>query len=303
MAKAHHVIPLALSGNVTPDQAERLRETLNDALQRGLRLAIEKLDEHSARMVLDLQEKLQSEITSSVEKIIQRFTVSEKYKEEEAVSRREYPATYRVRPIEAQSTALRNLFPGLHNPMEKLARRTLPDGAEDWFAIPRWQCVAHTYGEAVQRVIDLLAENRRFSNRITDRLGDKFLRQSERSALGERIIAGQQHSHDILVIAAQLGLLYRGCSARRARVLMATNEFALGAFSVGCLLLTHPERLSHLDTLMLDCGGDEYSLRGDGTFDRVPLFDFDLGGIEFSVFYEDRSRNLWGTPTGFVFEM
>jgi hypothetical protein len=303
MAKAHHVIPLALSGNVTPEQTERLRDSLNDSLQRGLRLALEKLDEHSARMVLDLQEKLQTEITSSVEKIIQRFTISEKYKEEEALSRREYPATYRVRPIEAQSTALRNLFPGLHNPMEKLARRTLPDGAEDWFAIPRWQSVAHTYGEAVQKVIDLLAETRRFSNRITDRLGAKFLRQSERSALAERIIAGQQHNHDVLVIAAQLGLLYRGCSARRARVLMATNEFALGAFAVGCLLLTHPERLSHLDTLMLDCGGDEYSLRGDGSFDRVPLFDFDLGGIEFSVFYEDRARNLWGTPTGFVFEM
>jgi hypothetical protein len=303
MSKAHHVIPLALSGNVTPEQTERLRETLNDALQRGLRLALEKLDEHSARMVLDLQEKLQTEVTSSVEKIIQRFTVSEKYKEEEAVSRRQYPAPYRVRPIEAQTTALRNLFPGLHSPMEKLARRTLPDGAEDWFAIPRWQNVAHTYGEAVQKVIGLLAESRRFSNRITDRLGDKFLRQSERSALAERIIAGQQHNHDILIIAAQFGLLYRGCSARRARVLMATNEFALGAFAVGCLLLTHPERLSHLDTLMLDCGGDEYSLRGDGAFDRVPLFDFDLGGIEFSVFYEDRARNLWGTPTGFVFEM
>ena len=303
MSKAHHVIPLALSGNVTPEQTERLRETLNDALQRGLRLALEKLDEHSARMVLDLQEKLQTEVTSSVEKIIQRFTVSEKYKEEEAVSRRQYPAPYRVRPIEAQTTALRNLFPGLHSPMEKLARRTLPDGAEDWFAIPRWQNVAHTYGEAVQKVIGLLAESRRFSNRITDRLGDKFLRQSERSALAERIIAGQQHNHDILIIAAQFGLLYRGCSARRARVLMGTNEFALGAFSVGCLLLTHPERLSHLDTLMLDCGGDEYSLRGDGAFDRVPLFDFDLGGIEFSVFYEDRARNLWGTPTGFVFEM
>jgi hypothetical protein len=303
MAKAHHVIPLALSGHVTPAQSERLHETLNDALQRGLRLAVEKLDEHSARMVLDLQEKLQTEITSSVEKIIQRFTVSEKYKEEEAVSRREYPATYRVRPIEAQSTTLRNLFPGMHNPMEKLARRTLPDGAEDWFVIPRWQHVAHTYGEAVQKVIDLLAVHRRFSNRITDRLSPTFLRQCERTALAERIIAEQQHDHEMLVIAAQLGLLYRGCSARRARVLMAANEFAMGAFAVGCLLLTHPERLSHLDTLMLDCGGDEYSLRGDGSFDRVPLFDFDLGGIEFSVFYEDRARNLWGTPTGFVFEM
>lgn len=54
---------------------------------------------------------------------------------------------------------------------------------------------------------------------------------------------------------------------------------------------------------MVDCGGDEYSLGADGVFDRVPLFEYDLGGIEFSVFYNDRSRNLWGSPSGFLFKM
>ncbi len=37
-------------------------------------------------------------------------------------------------------------------------------------------------------------------------------------------------------------------------------------------------------------GGDEYSVRGDRTFDRVPLFDFDMSGVEFSIFYEDKAR-------------
>jgi len=32
-------------------------------------------------------------------------------------------------------------------------------------------------------------------------------------------------------------------------------------------------------------------MRGDSTFDRVPLFDFDLFGIEFRIFYDDRARN------------
>jgi hypothetical protein len=35
----------------------------------------------------------------------------------------------------------------------------------------------------------------------------------------------------------------------------------------------------------------------------VPLFDFDLGGVEFSIFYEDRARNLWGTPTAFAVKL
>jgi hypothetical protein len=69
------------------------------------------------------------------------------------------------------------------------------------------------------------------------------------------------------------------------------------------MLLTHPERLCNADTLMIDCSGDEYSIRGDGVFDRVPLYDYDLSGIEFSIFYEDRARFLWGTPTGFMVQV
>ena len=80
---------------------------------------------------------------------------------------------------------------------------------------------------------------------------------------------------------------------------MAANEFALGPF----ILLTHPERLFSESALMIDCPGDEYSFRGDYTFDRVPLFDYDSAVIEFSVFCKDRARDLWGNPSGFLFKM
>jgi hypothetical protein len=186
--------------------------------------------------------------------------------------------------------------------MEKLARKPLLEGAEGWFAIPRWQALAPTYNEAVEMVLEVLASKRKFQNRIVGRLGPTYLRQSERSKLAEKILADQQQGQDFMVIAAQAGMLHRGCSARRARVAMAGNEFGLGAFAVCCLLLTHSERLSAEDALMIDCGGDEYSVRGDYTFDRVPLFDYDISGIEFSIFYEDRSRNLWGTPSGFLYK-
>jgi hypothetical protein len=152
-------------------------------------------------------------------------------------------------------------------------------------------------------LLGVLASKRKVSNRIIGKLGDKFLRQSDRSKLAEKILAEQQGDNDILVVAAQAGMLHRGCSARRTRVALHGNEFGLGVFAFGCMLLTHPERLSTVDTLMIDCSGDEYSVRGDYTFDRVPLFDYDIGGIEFSIFYEDRARNLWGTPTGFLYKM
>jgi hypothetical protein len=302
-ATPRQIVPLHLSGNTTEQQNRMLQEFLGEAVQEAYKTAIEQLDRQSAQSVLDMDRKLKHEVAERVVEIIHRHTVSDKYKDEEVGSSRVYPPTYRVRPVEAQVTELRKVFPSLSGCQEKLARRELPQGAEAWFAIPRWQALAGTYNEAVEMLLGVLASKRRFSNRITGKLGEMYLRQAERSKLAEKILADQQQGNDIVVVALQAGMLHRGSSARRTRVAMAGNEFGIGVFAFGCMLLTHPERLSTGDTLMIDCGGDEYSVRGDYTFDRVPLFDFDMAGIEFSIFYEDRARNLWGTPTGFLYKL
>jgi hypothetical protein len=296
-------VPLHLSGNTTEQQNRMLQDLLGEAHHEAYATAIEQLDRQSAQAVLDMGRALKHEVAETVVKIIYRHTVSSKHKDEEVGSTRVYPPTYRVRPIEAQVSELRRAFPILARCDEKLARRKLPEGAEAWFAVPRWQALAPSYNEAMEMAIGVLASRRRFSNRITGKLSKLFLRQAERSQLAEKILAEQQEGSDILVIGAQMGMLHRGSSARRTRVSLAGNEFGLSSFAIACILLTHPERLSTSDTLMIDCGGDEYSVRGDSTFDRVPLFDFDLAGIEFSIFYEDRARSLWGTPSGFLYKL
>lgn len=300
---SHQFVPLHMSGNTTEQQNQMLMSFLDEAVQHAYRTVIEQLDRQSAQAVLEAAKKLKPEVSGLLVEAIQRHTISDKFKDEEVASNRVYPPTYRVRPIEAQVTALRTLFPVLESCHEKLARKPLLEGAEAWFAIPRWQALAPTYNEAVEMLLGALATKRKLSNRIVGKLGEKFLRQSERSKLAEKILAEQQGGNDILVVPAQGGMLHRGCSARRTRASLAGNEFGLGMFSIGCMVLTHPERLSTADTLMIDCGGDEYSVRGDYTFDRVPLFDYDIGGVEVSIFYEDRARNLWGTPTGFLYKM
>jgi hypothetical protein len=299
----HQIVPLHLSGNTTEEQNRLLQESLDDAVKTAYATAIEQLDRQSVQAVLDVDRKLRSEVAEKVVEIIHRHTITDKYKDEQVPSNRVYPPTYRVRPVEAQVTELRKLFPSLGSCQERLARRQLPAGAEAWFAIPRWQALASTYNEAVDMLLGILTSKRRFSNRIIGKLGETYLRQTERSKLAESILADQQPTSDILVVGAQAGMLHRGSSARRTRVSMAGNEYAMGVFAFGCILLTHPERLSTGDTLMIDCGGDQYSVRGDYTFDRVPLFDYDMAGIEFSVFYEDRARNLWGTPSGFLYKL
>ncbi len=299
----HQIVPLHLSGNTTDQQNKQLQELLGAAVQEAYQTAIEHLDRQSAQTVLDKGKTLRSEVACKVVEIIHRNTASDKFMDEEMGSNRVYPPTYRVRAGGGAGDGAEEALPQSGQLHGKAGRRPLPDGAEAWFVIPRWQALAQTYNEAVQVVLEVLATKRRFSNRIIGRLGPEYLRQSERTKLAEKILAEQQEGNDLLVVAAQAGLLHRGSSARRTRVAMAGNEFCMGVFAFACMLLTHPERLSSGDTLMVDCGGDEYSMRGDYTFDRVPLFDYDLSGIEFSIFYEDRARNLWGTPTGFLYKL
>jgi hypothetical protein len=303
MAATHTIVPLHLSGNTTEEQNQQLQRCLGDAVHDAYLTAIEQLDKQCAQTVLEAKRAVKADIVKAVTEIVQSHTISSKYEEEEVGSDRSYPSTYSVRPVEAQVTELRKGFPALGACQEKLGRLPLPQGAEGWFAIPRWEAVAPTYNEAVERILEILAKKRRISNRIAGRLSEKYLRQTERCQLAETILADQQPGCDILVVAAQAGMLHRGCSARRTRASLAGNEFCLGAFAVASLLITHTERLSVGDSLMIDCGGDQYSPRADYTFDRVPLFDFDISGIEFSIFYEDRARNLWGSPTGFLYKL
>ncbi|HWT66320.1 MAG TPA: hypothetical protein VN151_09400 [Terracidiphilus sp.] len=295
------VLPFPISGDTSVSQREDLQKLLVDTLLESGEELIAGLDRRAADVLLLANKKLQAEITDALAQVILRNTASDKYRDEIVESRREYPRSYVMRPVEAQVTDLRSIFPSLGPCMEKLARRAIPAGPEAWFAIPRWQAVARTYGEAVELALDALARRRRFSHRIQGRTGPEHLRQSERALLAESALAAQQPHQDIYVVAAQFGRRHRGASARRARVAMASHEFGLGVFAVACMLLTHPERLANDQTLMVDCSGDEYSIRGDSTFDRVPLFDFDLSGIEFSIFYEDRAWNIWGTPSGFLY--
>ena len=303
MATSILVTPLNITGNTTSEQLEAMRRFLGEAVAEASRTAIEKLDRQTAQLVLDIQQQLKTEFTAAVVEIVQRHTISDKYKDEETFSNREYPSTYRVKPIEAQVAALRKLFPSLGTCMVRIGRRPVPEGAEAWFAIPRWQALAPTYEEAVELVLETLAQQRKFANRMQGRLTSAYLRPIERTQRAFAILGEQQPGNDILLAGVQMGRLHRGCSARRTRVIMLGNEFGLGVFAFACILLTHPERLSSGEGLMVDCGGDEYSLSGDGVYDRVPLFDYDLGGLQFSVFYSDRSRNLWGSPSGFLFQM
>ena len=81
---------------------------------------------------------------------------------------------------------------------------------------------------------------------------------------------------------------------------MSANEFGLGAFAVGIMLLTHPERLQHHDDLWIDCAGDEYSPVAVGIFGHAPCFDFRGVEIGFGTRWTGAPRARYGAVSGFL---
>jgi hypothetical protein len=213
-----------------------------------------------------------------------------------------YLSGYKPKSIPKQTTILRQLFPGIGFADKNIANQQLPKNAEGWFAIPRWQSIAETYGKAVQKVLDLIKQTRngKFHNYLKDQLDLENLRQNDKTAKMFKRLEAQQKDHDILVVAAQFGLRHRGRSVCQARKVMNFKEFGLGAFAVGIMILTHAERLQQFDDLWIDCAGDEFSPGADGDFSAIPCFQFCCDRIELSARWIDDDMNNYGSASAFL---
>src|SRR3989338_4299574 len=94
-------------------------------------------------------------------------TASPFFANEEAKSNYGYPQGYAVKPVYEQLVELSKHLNGL-NPSSVLARSkelpVLPAGAEGWFVVPRWENVASSYNDAVEKVLDLIGKTRTLYN-------------------------------------------------------------------------------------------------------------------------------------------
>ncbi len=289
---------------ITDGQKKQYKRFVEDATNRGVELALEKvpLDKTGFQRLLENGDEFNSAIAEVIVAKTRELSVSNQFANEEVKSSYGYLSGYKPKGITEQTNILRQLLPGIGFADEKLASQLVPESAEGWFAIPKWQSVAPTYGEAVQKVLDLIKKTRdgKFYNYREGQLGPKNLRQSEKSAKMFQKFGEEQKDFDILVIPAQFGILHRGRSVRRAREVMNANQFGLGAFAIGIMLLTHPERLQNYDDLWIDCAGDEFSPGADGDFSEAPLFDFGDGRVGFRTDWVSDAYDLYGSASGFV---
>ncbi len=260
------------------------------------------LDKHGEQRVIEHVDEFAEAIRIAALASLKNLSVSDKFKDEEVASNCGYPSDYKPKGIAEQINRLRELFPGISFADEKIALGELPKHAEGWFAIPKWQTVAPIYGEAVEKVLAMINRNRdgNFYNFLKGQLGPDKLRQSAKSASMLKKLGDEQKDHDILIVPAQFGIRHRGRSIRRAREVFAGNEFGLGAFEVGIMLLTHPERLMNENDLWIDCAGDEYVLCADDVFLRAPIISFLDSRIRLNDRWIDYVGNNYGSASAFV---
>lgn len=223
--------------------------------------------------------------------------------EEEDESYFSYPSGYKPKGIAEQIKTLCKFFPCLNGSTarESIAEKPFPAGAEGWFAIPRREKIAPTYNEAVKKVLAAVKTKCKGSLDNRCRLGSKYLRQTTKTARMFQKLGDKQKGHDILIVPAQFGFRHRGRCVYRVRRVINASEFGLGAFAVGIMILTHPERLPQDYGLQIDCAGDAYSPDGSSRFEGVPVFGAgNFYEIEFENRWFVKADGQYGSASGFV---
>lgn len=259
----------------------------------------EGLDEDQAQRVIE-----NPEFSADLRTTLRKFATPQEFANEEVSSNYGYLSGYREpKSIGAQLKILRELFPTAQSASmnTQIILSGNQPGSEGLFAIPRWQLIAPTYGQAVELVLEALKKQRKgkFENYRQGQLGSDRLRETDQKRLALERLASQQAGYDILVVAAQFGLRHRGRSVRRARAVMGGQEFGLGACEIGIMLLTRPERLKTHDDLWIDSAGDEYSPGADGQFGSVPYFSFRDGQLEFDTYWVSAASDGCGSASAF----
>lgn len=259
-----------------------------------------------AQRVLESDE-FATAMRQAAETALASLLVTNKYADEEVESKYGYLSGYAPKSLAEQVKRIIELYPQLKD-SKVVDPGELPKGAEGWFAAPNiWKensLLTGTYNDSLRRVLEMIKTDRngKFHNYREGQIGPDRLRQTTRAkAVFEKLSEEQGHP-DILVIPAQFGIMHRGRSVRRAReVVMDQNQFGLGAFVTGIMLLTHPDRLKHYDDLWIDCAGDEYDdpVSGD-RFGHAPFFEFRVGEVRFDAVWTDDVGDGYGSSSGFL---
>ncbi len=173
----------------------------------------------------------------------------------------------------------------------------------DWIENPLvyvWNESLGGYHNALELVLKAIANERKLYNYRERQLTPEHLRQSEATREAELKLKADQPG-DFLVVPSQVGDRWGNYSVKEVRESYGEGEFGLSSVAVGCLALSHPNRLVRWEQLHMDCAGDEFDdPDAGGRFDRAPCFNFNVGKVEFGTFWFDNAYQYFGSASAFV---
>jgi len=294
------------------EMKKQIRQALGTGVSHAINIAFGEIGVEGLERLGKNRDDLRASVIEVITRKARELSLSNQFADEEVRSSFGYLSGYKPKGLTEQTNRLRKLFPGfgytnldLLTQIEK-GEIELPKNTEGWFAIPNWMknpnIFGATYSGALQKVLDTIKQTQsgKFQNYREGQLDEQHLRQSARTQKFFRELSEAQGNPDILIVPAQFGIRHRGRSARRAREVFLQNEFGLGAFAVGIMILTHPERLMHYDDLWIDCAGDEFDDPQSGArFVLAPCFVFHDGKVKFGTDRVDRARDCYGSVSGF----
>lgn len=306
----------SITSGITDGQKVQYERVIDDATKRAKELVSKKVlaDTDGWQRVLESGDELQNVIIDAIVSKTLELSRTNQFANEEVRSSYAYPKEYKgPKSIEEQIEKLLEHFPGLDGTQALALAKSLPelpDGAEGWFAVPKIEAVAklffpevtdpvERYCQAVNLVLQKIGDSRNFYNWRAGQITPNRFRMHARTVHALDLLAEKQPG-DILLIPAQFGMRHRGKSVRRVREVISGPEFGLGSFIIGCMILTHPERLVRWEQLHIDCLGDEFSPGADGRFGNAPLFYFRGDLVEFGTSEVSLACGGYGSVSGFL---
>jgi len=174
--------------------------------------------------------------------------------------------------------------------IEMIMEASIPNGAEALFVIPKMK---ESYARETMQVLSFLEDQRRFYSHIE--VKQKKIRREEKTTRGINILSmAQKDAGDIIIIPAQFGINHLSKAVNLVRKEMAPNEFGLGVYEIGWMLLTHRERENSINGVHVDCPGDTYASIYN------PYFDYGQKWMEIAMKESQMHIHDIGSATGFL---
>ena len=177
----------------------------------------------------------------------------------------------------------------LVDPHKKHGRIVIPEGFDRLAVFPKHSVLARyaignedwpVYNRALAHAFTTLKVHRpNFVDYTQGRIGPEYERMTQRTR--DVFDELEKLPGDFHVLAVQTGILYRDKSVADVRASFDGYEFGLDSVSAASILLVHPERLTRIEDLAMDCPGSERAPEAVGQFVRAPYFFFGGGRLRF----------------------